>query len=263
MNRQLYLLLATVVLASCSSLPNPNVPVGSPSRAAVELLEKSAAQAGRPWHRMDRVEVAFDGKWTNIVKKLQPELVDAGYRGSSREVYFPRSSRVQQVHRGPNGVKTVVRTPSTIEVTFNGQTSTNEAAMDAAALVAEAYTVFLFGSDHLLARGSDWRILPTMQSYSIGDDPCKLVLGTIKPGFGRSKDDKVIAWISQKNDRLRRIQFTLNGLASTGGADVDVTFSDFQPGPLGAEWPRHFLETVRRPLTVKAHEWRMTDLKVR
>jgi hypothetical protein len=70
-------------------------------------------------------------------------------------------------------------------------------------------------------------------------------------------------WISQRDHRLRRVQFTLNGLASTGGADVDVTFGDFQPGLRGTEWPRHFLETVRRPFTAKAHEWQMTELKVR
>jgi hypothetical protein len=99
-----------------------------------------------------------------------------------------------------------------------------------------------------------------MQRQEIDGDPCDLVFGMLKPGVGRSDEDQVIAWISQRDKRLRRVQFTLNGLASTVGADVDVTFDDFQPGPNGTEWPRHFLETVRRPLTVKAHEWRMTAL---
>ena len=98
---------------------------------------------------------------------------------------------------------------------------------------------------------------------AVNDDPCWLISGLLKPGIGRSKGDRIILWISQRDHRLRRVQFTLNGLASTGGADVDVTFSDFQPGPHGTEWPRHFLETLRRPFTTKAHEWRMTDLKVR
>jgi hypothetical protein len=123
--------------------------------------------------------------------------------------------------------------------------------------------MFVFGADYLLARGSDWRLWLAMQRQEIDGDPCSLVFGTLKPGVGRSAEDKVIAWISQRDHRLRRVQFTLNGLESTAGADVDVTFSDFQPGPNGTEWPRHFLETVRRPLTLKAHEWRMTELKVK
>ncbi|MBE7496390.1 MAG: hypothetical protein HS117_15720 [Verrucomicrobiaceae bacterium] len=256
-------LLVLSVLTGCTSLPNPNLVSGKAGSEAVQLLEKSAAKAGRPWHRLERVEVAFSGRWTTIVQKLQPDLVDAGHRQSSREVYSPRSGRVEQTHTGPQGTKHVVRTPGTIEVRFNGQGTATETAEDAAALVADAYTMFVFGADYLLSRGSDWRLWLSMQRQEIDGDPCSLVTGTMKPGVGRSTQDKVIAWISQRDHRLRRVQFTLNGLESTAGADVDVTFDDFEAGPRGTEWPRHFLETVRRPLTVKAHEWRMTGLKVK
>lgn len=256
-------LIVLSVLTGCSSLPDPNLVLGEACREAVELLEKSAAKAGRPWRSLKRVEVAFSGRWTTIVQKLQPDLVDAGYRQSSREVYSTRSGRVEQNHTGPQGTKHVVRTPGTIELTYNGTNTSTETAQDAAALVADAYTMFVFGADYLLARGSDWRLWLSMQRHEIDGDPCSLVMGTLKPGVGRSTQDKVIAWISQRDHRLRRVQFTLNGLESTAGADVDVTFGDFQAGSRGTEWPRHFLETVRRPLTVKAHEWRMTDLRVK
>ena len=229
----------------------------------MKLLEKSAAKAGKPWRSLEKAEVAFNGEWTKTVQKIQPDLVNAEYRKSSREVYFPRLSRVEQTHTGPRGVKNVVRTSGNIEVGFSEYRTATEVEKDAAALVADAYTMFVFGADYLLARGSDWRLWLAMQRQEIDGDPCSLVFGTLKPGVGRSAEDKVIAWISQRDHRLRRVQFTLNGLESTAGADVDVTFSDFQPGPNGTEWPRHFLETVRRPLTLKAHEWRMTELKVK
>jgi hypothetical protein len=257
------LLLSCLLLTACSSLPNPNSPSGKVSDEAVKLLEKSAAKAGKPWRSLEKVEVAFTGEWTKIVQKMQPDLVNAEYRKSSREVYFPRLSRVEQTHTGPRGIKSVVRRPGKIEVSFSEYRTATEVEKDAAALVADAYTMFVFGADFLLSRGSDWRLWLSMQRQEIEGDPCSLVFGTLRPGVGRSAEDKVIAWISQRDHRLRRVQFTLNGLESTAGADVDVTFSDFQPGPNGTEWPRHFLETVRRPLTLKAHEWRMTELKVK
>jgi hypothetical protein len=61
---------------------------------------------------------------------------------------------------------------------------------------------------------------------------------------------------------MRRLQFTLNGLDSTRGADVDVTFSDFHKAADGSVWPRTFVEYIQRPLRAKAHEWRMNSLKL-
>ena len=77
-----------------------------------------------------------------------------------------------------------------------------------------------------------------------------------------SEADGVIAWIGDETQRLHRVQLTLLGLESTAGADVDVTFSDFQAGPYGTEWPREFDERIRRPFDVPAHRWRMTGLKL-
>lgn len=252
-----------LLLNACSSLPDPQLQPGKPTPEALTILQKSAAKAGRPWQTAQIVEVGFSGEWSKIVKALQPELVDADFRSTSREIYTPRFRRVVQTHTGPGGRKKVTRTPDTIDVAYNGQPSTSEVEKDAAALVADAYTMFVFGTDYLLTRGRDWRLRLGMQRMAVNDDPCWLISGLLKPGIGRSKEDRVILWISQRDHRLRRVQFTLHGLASTAGADVDVTFSDFQPGPQGTEWPGHFLETVRRPFTIKAHEWQMTELKVR
>ena len=80
--------------------------------------------------------------------------------------------------------------------------------------------------------------------------------------FGMFAADGMIVWIGDETQRLQRAQASLLGLESTAGADVDVTFGDFQPGALGTEWPRYFNERVRRPFDVQAHEWRMTNLQV-
>ncbi len=247
-------------LTSCSSLPNPSHDFSAASAEAAEVLELSAKQAGHPWKRCRKVTVAFSGQWTGIVKKLQPELVDAGFRGTSKETYLPRLNRVEQEHSGPKGTKHVTRTHDDIVVDFNGLTSGDKTANDAAALVADAYTIFLFGSDYLLSRGSDWALLRTDTRHRIEGKPCWLLSGTLRPGIGRSSEDRVIAWVCQQDHRLLRVQFTLAGLESTRGADADVTFSDIRPGPWNAEFPHHFVETIRRPLTVKAHDWRITNL---
>ena len=129
----------------------------------------------------------------------------------------------------------------------------------AAALVADAYTVFVFGSSWLAENGRDFQLLP---GGSIAGEPCHLVSGTLKPGLGRADSDSFIAWIGKGTGHLRRFQFTLNGLESTKGADVDVTFSEMRKAPDGSVWPTRFVERVQRPVNIPAHDWRMTSLSL-
>jgi hypothetical protein len=255
--------LLSVLLVSCSSLPDPRTPPAAGEAEARRLLEQSAARAGHPWRRLHEVEVAYDGQWARLVRRLQPVLVDAGFRQGSRERYWPAQGRVEQTHRGPRGVKRVVRTPDAVEVWFNDRSAATHDERAAAALVADGYTLFLFGSDWLLAHGCDWRLDPSAATLPVDGDPCRRVFGVLRPGLGFAYADRVVAWISERDLRLRRVQFTLEGLASTAGADVEVTFRDFQPGPRGTEFPRHFVETVQRPLKISAHDWRMTELRAR
>jgi hypothetical protein len=258
----LSLTFLSAILASCSSLP---APIANPAEEsqfdpdALALLRASSQKSGNPWQKLRRVSVQYDGEWTAIAKRVQPILVDAGFRKSSTETYFPREGKVIQIHRGPDGEKSVTRLPGSIKVQRNGAPDTEAEPSAAAALVADAYTVFTFGSSVLLDRGSGWRVLGQRE---LAGERCTLISGTMSPGFGISKSDGVIAWIGDRSKHLLRIQLTLEGLESTAGADVDVTFGDFQPGPHGTEWPRHFVERVRRPFDVKAHEWRMISLKV-
>jgi hypothetical protein len=89
-----------------------------------------------------------------------------------------------------------------------------------------------------------------------------LIAGRLSPGFGNSGEDHFIAWLGCDSSLMRRFQFTLNGLDSTRGADVDVTVADFRKAAEGTVWPGNFVESIQRPLLAKAHQWRMTSLKL-
>lgn len=255
--------MLSVLLVSCSSLPDPRTAPAGGGAEARRLLERSAERAGRPWTRLHEVEATYDGEWARLVRRLQPVLVDAAFRQGSTERYWPLQGRVEQTHRGPAGVKRVVRTPGAVQVWFNDEPAASGDACDAAALVADGYALFLFGADWLLARGSDWCLDLESAPLPVDDDPCLRVFGVLRPGLGVAREDRVVAWISERDQRLRRVQFTLEGLESTAGADVEVTLREFQPGPCDTEFPRHFVETVQRPLKIPAHDWRLTTLRAR
>jgi hypothetical protein len=252
------LLACAVCLSSCSTLtvPGAGKPAGDDD-AARAVLEKSSKTSGSAWTRYQQVEVAYDGEWTGIVKRLQPDLVDPEFRKSSVETYRPRSGRVVQEHRGPGGSKRVVRRPGDVEVSYNGQAKDDATTRDAAALVADAYTAFLFGSSWLDRKGGD---LVLLEPVEYAGETCERVQGVLRPGFGFVPEDRFIAWIGRESGWLRRLQFSIDGLASTRGADVDVAFSEHWKAPDGSVWPGRFVEWVQRPVLVKAHEWTMTGL---
>jgi hypothetical protein len=248
------------LLASCSSLPVPGAATDiAPSQEARSIMERSAAATGDAWKRYRVVEVGYDGEWAPLAVRLQPALTDSGFRKSSVETYKPATGGVRQIHTGPKGTKTVERRRPDIRVGFNGEASSDLEVLDSAALVADAYTAFLFGPSWLSRKGADFRLLGERE---LDGETCQLIAGRLSPGFGTSGEDHFIAWIGRESSLMRRIQFSLNGLESTRGADVDVTFSDFRKAPDGSLWPGHFLERIQRPIPAKAHEWRMTSLKL-
>ena len=249
-------LLAAVLLASCSTLPRPGDPAHAvePARSAetARILADSAKKQGNPWQRAEKVTVHLDGQWSRIATRLQPVLTDPGFRKSSVETYRPAARNTRQIHRGPAGTKEVVRSPGVVKITRNGAADADPESRAAAALVADAYVAFLFGSSWLVDHARDLALLP-------GDpgkrENCHLVAGRLKPGFGFSAEDHFIAWIDRGDGTLRRLQFTLEGLESTAGADVDVTFSGHFRDAAGFLWPRHYVEDIQRPIRARAHEW--------
>jgi hypothetical protein len=109
----------------------------------------------------------------------------------------------------------------------------------------------------LTEHGSGLRLL---EERELDGKRCQLVAGRLSPGFGVAEQDDFIAWIDPETRLLKRFQFSLNGLDSTRGADVDVVFSDFRRSADGSIWPGRFIERIQRPLRAKAHDWRMTAL---
>lgn len=252
-------LLALALLPSCARLGVPgNGPLIGDSVAAQRLLSHSAQASGDPWSRYRQVEVAYSGEWSGIAKKVQPVLVDPNFRKSSVELYEPRDFRVRQVHTGPGGTKQVLRTPKSVKVSYGGRESSDPEVRAASALVADAYTAFLFGPSYLKTRASG---LGVLAPRTVNDELCDGVQGTLKPGIGQSSEDHFIAWIGRDSGLMKQYQFTIEGLESTRGADVEVTFSEHWKAHDGTIWPRHFIERIVRPIPVKAHEWRMLSLK--
>jgi len=258
--RPLFAALAASLLTSCSSLPRPGQAAGQPASVeAAALLRASARQHGDPWQKLRRVEVGYDGEWTAIATRLQPVLTDPDFRKSSRETYEPRFARVHQSHRGPGGIKEVLRQRPSTEVRYNGSPARDPEVLDSAALVADAYTAFLFGSSWLATQGRELR---SLGEGELDGETCQRVAGRLSPGFGAADEDHFIAWIGRDSRLLRRPQFSLNGLASTRGPDVNVVFSEHWQAPAGTGGPGRLVERTHPPLRAKAHEWTMTSLQV-
>jgi len=251
---------AAALLASCSSLPVPGrATAGAPTEEARRIIKQSAASHGDPWKNYREVKVEYTGQWAPIAERLQPGLTDSGFRKSSVETYQPAAGKVRQVHTGPLGTKTVDRQRPETHVGFNRTASSDQEVLDSAALVADAYTAFLFGPSWLSRKGTDFKLIG---ERTLDGERCHLIAGRLSPGFGNSREDHFIAWIGRDRLLMKRFQFTLNGLNSTRGADVDVTFSDYRKAADGSVWPRNFVEYIQRPLLAKAHQWRMTALRL-
>lgn len=254
-----FLLLTLALLPACSNLPVPgSAPLNGDAAAARRLLVRSAAASGDPWEKLRKVEVAYAGEWSAVAAKIQPVLVDVNFRKSSKEVYLPTSRQVRQVHTGPAGTKEVLRGPGVIEVRYGGVRNTDSNVDDAAALVADAYTVFLFGPSYLKSRATG---LGLVGSREVGGEMCDGVQGTLRPGIGRSEVDRFIVWIGRDSSLMRQFQFSIDGFAGTRGADVEVMFSEHRKEADGMVWPRRFVERIVRPISVQAHEWRMVGVK--
>ncbi len=254
-------LFLMVILGACSSLPKPGSGLAEVSGMGkgTEWVRRAAEVEGDAWSKVERVEMRFSGEWRRIVERLQPGLVDTGFRKRSVEVYEPGKGRVTQTHVGPMGTKVVTRTRREVEVVYNGVREGDAVKRASAALVADAYCLFGFGASWLQERGKDFRVVGRR---SFAGEECVLVEAVVRPGFGESKEDWVIAWIGEETRRVQRVQLTLFGLESTAMADVDVVRSAFRAGPKGTEWAGRYVEHVQRPLLVKAHEWALEAIKV-
>jgi len=183
--------------------------------------------------------------------------VDSKFRGASEERIILSPRIIAQSHTGPGGVKKVLREPGQIAIAYNGTVSQDAEAKQAAALVADAYALFLLGPFYFQQSGTVF----AMNGESLVDRaPCDEVLAVLRPGIGMAEEDRVILHIDRSSKLLRRLRLTLNGLDSTRGAEVDVTFRDFKRID-GVLWPTDYDERIRSPFKLHAHHWNLLGLE--
>ncbi|MDJ0813421.1 MAG: hypothetical protein QNJ23_06820 [Woeseiaceae bacterium] len=247
-----------VLLAGCAAqFPEPT---GSRDHAsAAEVLDRSIeAHGGYLFDQAGSVRVSYDGEWRNVVKVLQPVLVDAGYRQQSEEMLDLATAGIVQVHNGPDGTKLVARTAADVSVMYDDVESDDETTRAASALVADAYTMFLTGPSFIRQRNAE---LTLLEPATRDGESYQRIHAVLEPGFGFSERDEAVLWINEQTGYLGLAHFTIEGLASTRGAHVDVAFSKYEEID-GFVWPTEFYERVRAPLRVAAHSWHITELEV-
>ena len=260
----------SLLLQACSATFKP-LKSASIDPAAQALLSQSAgAHGSMGLSKVRDISVSYTGQWRAIVDKLQPALVDAGFRGGSEERVLLNDGIVSQAHAGPSGRKQVVRTltplPSgDVHVWRNGNADDDKDSRDAAALVADSYLLFLLGPMLLSLHGFEERIIAAELGgrrriqVDAGVHECESLRIRLRPGMGFSAEDDLMLFIDRESHLMRRVRFTLNGLESTRGAVAEVDVGRFKTFE-GISWPTHYYERLLRPVPLPVHEWRMTGL---
>ncbi|MCX6856436.1 MAG: hypothetical protein NTV80_16205 [Verrucomicrobia bacterium] len=258
-NTPLLLLSCVGLLTSCASTQICTRPiVKSEPQASALLAASQKAHGSAAFAKIKDLSVRYDGRWTAIGPRFQPVLVDSKFRGRSEERLIISPRIAAQTHTGPGGVKNVLREPTNIAISYNGMASTNSEANDAAALVTDAYALFLLGPFYFQQSGT---VLAINGESVVDKALCDDLLAILRPGLGMTDEDRVILSIDRQSKLLHRVRLTLNGLESTRGAEVDVTFRDFQKIG-GVLWPTDYDERVRSPFKLHAHHWKMLGLDV-
>ena len=262
------LLPAFAALGGCTSpLPLTVQPAAASDIAAAMRLRQSADAHGFGAYRQLRdINIAYDGKWRPLIGSIQPEVVDAGYRVSSQERLMPALGINAQLYQGPNGLKKVLWRRDAdnaagngdIAVWRNGVPATDMPTLDASALVAEAYKLFLLGPLWLAGRNLPARMAGTER---VEGRLCDVVEVWLAPGLGRTPKDRIALCIDREDSIMRRVRFTLEGFAGTQGAVAEVdTFEHAHH--FGVLWPMRSFERVLHPIALPAHDWRIVGLDV-
>jgi hypothetical protein len=251
-------------LGGCAAAPlSPITDSEKSDPAALALLNDSAAAHGLPaWRRVKDLNISYSGEWRALIGRLQPELTDTHFRGSSQERLLPGEGLIAQTHVGPSGHKQVVRRTmdkgaGEVQVWYNGRPTSDEPLRHASALVADGYRLFLLGPLALIDRPGVMKLAGLEQ---VGDYACERLMVRLAPGLGFSPVEQLVLCIDRRTRLMRRVRFTLEGLDSTRGAVAEVDVSDFQ-NIQGVEWPTRFQERLRKPIPMlPVHDWQLTGL---
>jgi hypothetical protein len=258
---------ATLGLPGLVGCAHPLPPAGEPRTSSVgqrRLLESAQAHGLEAYRTLRDIAVAYDGAWRPLIGRVQPVVVDAGFRGPSEERLLPRLGLNAQAYRGPSGRKQVAwqrgdgsaARPGRVAVWFNGRPSADPAALDAAALVAEAYGLFLLGPLWLAERGFAAELGGRAR---VNGRACDVVEVWMRPGLGRVAQDRVAVFIDRDDNVTRRVRFTLEGFAGTRGAVAETDSLEHRRIG-GILWPVRSYEEVVHPIRLPAHDWFVTGL---
>ena len=245
--------------------PPPSPPAGADTATA--RLQRSADVHGWvAFSQLTDINIAYDGAWRPLINSIQPEVVDAGYRGASQERLLLRAGLVAQAYSGPRGRKQVVwqrgdgsqQRLGELALWYDGVPSRSEPLRTAAAVVAECYGLFLLGPLWLAGRGLPMQLAGTER---VDGRLCDVVQVWMSPGLGQVASDRVAVCIDRDDHITRRVRFTLEGFAGTRGAVAETDTFDHQRR-FGVLWPMRSYEEVVHPIRLPAHDWRITGLDV-
>jgi len=255
----LVVMLLFALVQGCASRGFPPLTENGIDPQAAALLQRSAERHGlAAWQQLQDVSVAYAGEWSWLVPRLQPELIDAGFRQKSEErLILGEGGLLGQQHHGPQGSKQVVRAAGTISVTYNGEPNSDPTVAAAAALVADGYRLFLSGPFYFLGGNA---VLALAGSETVDDRLCDRIVAVRRPGLGLSAEDRFMLWLDRADGRLRRVRFSLEGLASTQGAIAEVDFVGHREIG-GVLWPVRFIERLKKPIPdLPVHDWQLVGL---
>lgn len=264
------------LLGACGTpLPlTATVPPKASAAAAQRLADSANAHGLAAYRQITDINVSYGGQWRPLINRVQPEVVDEGFRGPSQERLMPAAGVVAQAYAGVKGKKQVFwqrgktvaaagRAQGQSAVWFNGQPSQRDSELAAAALVAECYGLFLLGPLWLTSRQAADLAVPAEVAGTerVHGRLCDVVNVWLRPGFGHSASDRLSLLIDRDDHVTRRLRFTLEGYPGTRGAVAEVdTFEHARR--FGLLLPMRSYEEVVHPLRLPAHDWFMTGLDV-
>ena len=94
-----------LLLGGCMSRGIPQAVGSGEQPAARAVLQKSAEAHGlAAFQQINDLNVSYSGEWYGLVSRIQPGLIDAGFRRASQERTLLKAPLLTgQNHQGPQG----------------------------------------------------------------------------------------------------------------------------------------------------------------
>jgi hypothetical protein len=249
-------------------------PTAASAAAAKRLAASAEAHGLVAYRQIGDINISYGGQWRPLINRVQPEVVDEGFRGPSQERLMPAAGVVAQAYAGVKGKKQVFwqrgktvapagREQGEVAVWFNGQPSQRASELAAAALVAEGYGLFLLGPLWIASRQAAGLAVPAEVAGTerVHGRLCDVVHVWMSPGLGHAATDRVSLLIDRDDDVTRRLRLTLEGYEGTRGAVAEVDCFE-HARRFGLLLPMRSYEEVVHPLRLPAHDWFVTGLDV-